>query len=155
METITREQILPINIETAWDFFSSPHNLCKITPPWLCFEVRSGGDERMYAGQVISYWIKPLLGVRTSWVTEITHVQEPVFFVDEQRLGPYAFWHHQHHFKESGCQTIVRDEVNYALPYGPLGSLVHAVWIRKKLESIFEYRQKALLDRFPENKPTP
>ncbi|MGE4195110.1 MAG: hypothetical protein AB7E51_17130, partial [Pseudodesulfovibrio sp.] len=107
------------------------------------------------AGQVISYWLKPLFGVRTSWVTEITHVQEPVIFVDEQRLGPYAFWHHQHHFKESGCQTIVRDEVNYALPYGPLGSLVHAVWIRKKLKSIFEYRQKALLDRFPENKPMP
>jgi len=147
IHTLIREQRLPISIEAAWDFFSSPNNLCKITPEWLCFEVRSGGSETMHAGQIITYWIKPLLDIKMSWVTEITHVREPFFFVDEQRLGPYRFWHHQHHFTASGDETIVRDKVNYALPFGVLGDAVHALWVKQKLNAIFDYRREILRDR--------
>lgn len=148
MKTLKREQTLPISIDAAWEFFSSPMNLCRITPDWLGFEVRSGGKTPMYAGQIITYTIKPALGITARWVTEITHVREPSFFVDEQRIGPYAFWHHQHRFEDVGGATRAYDEVNYALPLGMVGERLAGWWIEQRLESIFDYRRKALEGMF-------
>lgn len=148
MRTIKREQLLPISMDEAWEFFSSPQNLCKITPDWLCFDVRSGGDMPMYEGQIITYHIKPVLDITLTWVTEITHVREPYFFVDEQRLGPYAFWHHQHHFSEQDGGVLMKDEVNYALPFGLIGDVLGAPFVGRKLNKIFDYRMGAIPKNF-------
>lgn len=152
MNRLHREQQLPLSLEAAWDFFSSPDNLCRITPRWLCFEVCDGPCEPMYAGQILRYRIRPfpqpLSWLQVGWVTEITHVREPFFFVDEQRLGPYRFWHHQHHFSETPQGVLMRDVVHYALPMGPLGSLLDALWVRRRLEEIFDYRFRTLQGMF-------
>ena len=148
MKTLKRQQVLPIPINEAWEFFSSPMNLCRITPQWLSFVVRSGGETPMYAGQIITYSIKPFMGIPAQWVTEITHVREPFFFVDEQRIGPYAFWHHQHHFEDLGGATKVSDEVNYALPLGMVGESLGGAWIGRRLDVIFDYRRETLKEMF-------
>jgi ligand-binding SRPBCC domain-containing protein len=148
MNTIIREQQLPIPISEAWTFFSAPQNLSRITPDWLGFTIRSGAEKKMYQGQIITYWITPFPGIRSSWVTEITHVNEPNFFVDEQRLGPYAFWHHQHSFEAAGEATLIRDEVNYAVPLGLIGTIIDLFWINKRVNSIFDYRYKVLKELF-------
>lgn len=101
--TLTKKQFLPISIDQAWDFFSSLVNLKKITPEYMGFKITSDlGDGKMYSGQIISYIVTPVLGIPMSWTTEITHVLDKKYFVDEQRFGPYSFWHHQHWFKEVG-----------------------------------------------------
>ena len=145
---LTREQVLPISIAEAWTFFSNPRNLADITPPKLGLRVTSDLPERIHAGMVISYRLYPLMGVKLGWVTEITHVDEPHIFVDEQRFGPYRFWHHLHQFEAVDGGVLVRDIVNYALPFGPLGRLVHSPVVRRNLENIFAYRAKVLVDRF-------
>src|SRR5687768_2732990 len=112
---LTRTQFLPITLEEAWTFFSSPKNLARITPPGIGFKVLyiSGNQSEIYAGQIIRYKIKILPGVTVNWMTEITHMNKPYNFIDEQRFGPYAFWHHQHHFKEVQGGTEITDELNY------------------------------------------
>lgn len=143
-------QRLPIPAEEAWGFFSDPRNLAAITPPWLAFTVLSPDlPERMYEGLIISYTVRPVLNVPIKWVAEITHVREGEFFVDEQRAGPYSFWHHQHHFRAIDGGTEMRDVVHYAAPLGPLGDLVVRFQVRGKLEQIFDYRQKVLERRWP------
>jgi ligand-binding SRPBCC domain-containing protein len=137
-------QLLPVALEEAWDFFSDPRNLNRITPESLDFAITSRLPERMYAGLVITYRIKVALGIPATWVTEITHVREPELFVDEQRIGPYRFWHHQHHLRETGAGVEAEDIVHYALPFGPLGRIVHACFVKRKLGAIFEYRRRAL-----------
>lgn len=139
-------QHLPISLEEAWEFFSSPNNLGKITPPDMGFVITSDkkDGEKMYPGQLITYIIKPLLGIPMKWMTEITHVKEGEYFIDEQRFGPYKLWHHKHSFKKTTTGVEMHDEVNYVLPFGFLGTIAHMLFIRKRIEYIFEYRNKVV-----------
>jgi ligand-binding SRPBCC domain-containing protein len=141
---LERRQLLPISLETAWAFFSDPHNLQQITPVWLDFKITNTISGKMYPGMIISYRLRTLFRLPTTWITEITHVDEPVFFVDEMRVGPYRFWHHQHRFIETAAGIEMRDTVHYALKFGWLGQILHNMIIRTKLNEIFDYRQTAL-----------
>ncbi len=141
-------QILPVDVNTAWDFFSQPANLCRITPDWLCFDIRFAPDEKMYPGMIIEYVIRAVAGIPMRWLTEITQVQKPYFFVDEQRLGPYRFWHHQHLLKVAQGGVEVTDLVHYSLYLGPLASPLHVLLVRPRLEEIFTFRRKALTEIF-------
>ncbi len=143
--TLHREQFLPLSIDEAWDFFSSPKNLSKITPPHMKFRIiYISRDNAMYAGQVIRYIVHVLPGIPVHWMTEITHVKDKIFFVDEQRFGPYALWHHQHHFKEAEGGIHMTDIINYALPLGFLGRLAHWLFVKEQLSTIFDYRFSVL-----------
>lgn len=125
----------------AWDFFSTPRNLSKITPEHMGFNILYvSGGEKTYAGQIIRYHVQILPGIKVHWVTEITHVQEPEYFVDEQRFGPYALWHHQHRFKAVAGGVEMTDEVNYAIPVGFLGRLAHWLFVGREVNRIFEHR---------------
>ncbi len=150
---LKRTQILPISLQEAWDFFSSPKNLSKITPEQMGFKILyiSGGD-KAYAGQIIRYHVSILPGIKVHWVTEITQVKELVHFIDEQRFGPYALWHHQHHFKEVPEGIEMTDEVNYAIPLGLLGQLAHWLFVGKEVNTIFEHRFQVLEQYFKNNK---
>ena len=141
---LTRRQILPTDLEIAWRFFSDPSNLRLITPPWLDFRITSRVPERIYPGLIITYRIRPLAGIAVPWVSEITHVEPPRFFVDEQRQGPYRFWHHQHRLREEAGGVEKADLVHYGLPGGLIGIGLHAVLIRRKLDEIFRFRYHAL-----------
>lgn len=142
-------QKLNISKNDAWNFFSNPTNLSKITPNWLSFQVTSSLPEKMYAGLIISYTVKPLLNIPSSWVTEILHVNEQNYFVDEQRFGPYKMWHHEHIFKEADDGNILMEDiVSYAVPFGYLGRIVNSIIISKKINEIFEYRRIVLEKMF-------
>ncbi len=142
-------QIFPISLSTAWKFFSDPDNLSKITPKWLNFEITSELPRRMYAGMIISYKIRPLLNFPQSWVTEITHVNEPYYFVDEQRFGPYRMWHHEHIFTEIPDVGVeMQDIVTYIVPFGVLGRIANRLIVRKKILEIFKYRKEILQKMF-------
>ncbi len=146
---LKKEQLLPIKMEEAWDFFSSPRNLKKITPSYMGFSITTKDlASKMYAGQIISYIVKPVLGIPLKWTTEITHVKDREYFVDEQRFGPYALWHHQHWFEETKEGVLMKDHVSYALPLGFLGRMANAIFVRKQLETIFEYRKKVTSEIF-------
>jgi len=138
--TIEKKQFLPIDKDKCWSFFSNPANLQKITPPDMDFEILSGADHKMFGGQIIVYRIKLFPGIKAGWVTEITHVEEGKYFVDEQRFGPYKFWHHKHFFMENEGGMDVIDTVHYGIPFGIIGRLAHFIFIRRKLESIFNFR---------------
>ncbi len=138
--TIHRIQNLPCSIAEAWEFISNPGNLKLITPSFLNFEIMSGGELPMFPGQIISYRVSPVLGISISWVTEITHVQEPFYFVDEQRIGPYRFWHHQHFLREVPGGVEMRDRVHYKLSFGVLGRVIDHMFVSRKLGQIFDYR---------------
>lgn len=142
-------QVVPIPLHAAWAFFSDPRNLPRITPPWLGFEVTSPLPAEMYAGLIITYRVRPLFGVALAWVTEITHLREPHFFVDEQRFGPYRFWHHQHHFREAEGGTEIHDLVHYALPVAPLAPAVNRWMVSPRVAEIFRFRRAVLAERFP------
>jgi len=144
---LQRVQTLPIALATAWAFFSDPRNLPAITPPDLGFCISSAVPERMYAGMVVSYRVTPFCCFSVAGTTEITHVREPEFFVDEQRFGPYRFWHHQHLFKETEQGTEMTDLVQYLLPFGYVG-LVVAGYVRSRLERIFDFRRDELIRQF-------
>ncbi|HKJ32579.1 MAG TPA: SRPBCC family protein [Balneolales bacterium] len=140
-----REQQLPISMDEAWGFFSSPKNLAKITPDDMGFEITSDfEDEEIYPGKLISYNITPIFGISMTWLTEITQAQKPYYFVDEQRSGPYAMWHHEHHFREINDGIEMRDRLYYQMPFGFLGSTVHSLIVRKRIEHIFDYRYSVL-----------
>jgi len=144
-----RNQVLPIEIQEAWDFFSSPVNLKEITPDSMGFDIISDFEgEKMYPGLILEYIIRPLLNIPVHWVTEITQVKEPFYFVDEQRFGPYKFWHHQHHFKETPEGVEVRDIVNYSLPFGFFADLMHPLIVEPRLKKIFDYRSEKLENKF-------
>ena len=152
---LKRSQVLPITLQHAWEFFSSPKNLAKITPEQMGFNILSiSGGDKMYAGQIINYKIKILPFYRARWTTEITHVQEPFYFVDEQRFGPYALWNHQNHFKEVTGGVEVKYDVHYAIPFGFLGRLANAVFVQRELNTIFEYRNAILQKYFPSGDKT-
>jgi ligand-binding SRPBCC domain-containing protein len=149
MQELHFTQQLPISLDRAWEFFSNPANLKEITPSYMDFVVTSARQqEHMYAGQIITYTVRPVLGIPLNWCTEITHVVDKQYFVDEQRFGPYAFWHHQHRFTETGGGTLMEDILHYKVPLGFLGNWVNALFVRSKVESIFQYRRKVLTERF-------
>ncbi len=148
IHVLERTQRLPITPEEAWDFFSDPGNLALITPPSLRFEITSRPPGEIYPGAVITYRIRPLFGIPASWVTEISHVEKPSFFVDIQLLGPYRLWHHQHNFAQVEGGTEMRDTVHYALPFGPLGEMAHRILVRRRLEEIFDFRRQFLAGKF-------
>jgi len=136
-------QKLSVSLEEAWDFFSNPANLADITPGTMGFQVISKyHGEKMYAGQVIEYYVKPVLNIPLYWMTEITHVVEKKYFVDEQRFGPYSLWHHQHHFNAVNGGVEMTDIVHYKLPFWFLGDIAHWLFVKKQLEEIFEFRYK-------------
>jgi len=145
-----RTQKLPLSLNEAWDFFSNPRNLAIITPPSLGFKVTSEVPPRMYQGMIVTYTVTPLLNYPVRWVTEITHVDEGRMFVDEQRFGPYRFWHHQHLFEETEGGVEVTDLIHYALPLGPLGRIAHSLIVKRQLDEIFEFRRKYLKEKFGE-----
>lgn len=147
--TLERTQILPINLETAWEFFSNPDNLVKITPPDMQFRITSPPQSVIYAGQIITYTVRPLSRISVNWTTEITHVESPNFFVDEQRFGPYRFWHHQHRFREVDGGVEVHDLVHYLLSQYQLAGLVNYLFVAPRLRQIFNYRSRALQEKFP------
>lgn len=149
MYQLKRTQFIPADLETCWHFFSNPNNLEKITPKSMGFVVRTQVPDVMYPGMMIGYYVRPLLGIRLKWVTEITHVKDGLFFVDEQRIGPYRLWHHEHHFKAVDHGVEMTDIVSYQLPFGWLGRLAHSLFVKKKLEHIFAYRVKRVEELFP------
>jgi ligand-binding SRPBCC domain-containing protein len=143
--TISRKQFLPVTQEDAWQFFSSPKNLARITPDYMRFHITYvSGAGGMYPGQIIRYRIFVLPFLPVAWTTEITHVNVGNYFVDEQRFGPYSMWHHQHHFSRRENGVEMTDEVNYALPLGILGRIAHALFVKRQLKKIFDYRFSTL-----------
>ena len=145
-------QNLPISVDEAWDFLSDPKNLKTITPDYMGFDILSGADRKMFAGQIIQYIVTPIAGIPTKWVTEITHVKDKEFFVDEQRFGPYALWHHKHFIKPIPGGVEMEDIVDYKLPMGILGQLVHPIIVKPKLKEIFDYRFQKLIELYGEYK---
>lgn len=147
---LQKKQNLPITVEKAWEFLSDPKNLKAITPDYMGFNILSGADRPMYPGQIIQYIVTPILGIKTKWVTEITHVQHQKYFVDEQRFGPYALWHHKHFIKEIDGGVEMEDIIDYKIPLGILGQMAHPFLVKPKLEEIFSYRQTKLIELFGE-----
>lgn len=144
IHVIKEVQQLPVSVEQAWSFFSSPHNLKKLTPAKLGLKITSAVDaEEIYAGQIITYTVKPLFGMPMFWMTEITHLERNKLFVDEQRKGPYALWHHEHHFKAVDGGTEMTDIVHYKIPFGVFGALGTPI-VKSELKKIFEYRQRQI-----------
>ena len=144
-----QEQVLKTSLEEIWDFISSPENLKQITPPHMLFEITSRSREgKIYPGMIISYKVKPLPYFKTTWVTEITQVENKVFFVDEQRIGPYKMWHHEHWLEATADGVKMTDIITYQPPLGILGTVANHLVIRKKLDEIFASRKGSLLEIF-------
>jgi len=142
---LQKKQIIPSSIDIIWDFISTPQNLKLITPPEMGFDIKSENlPNNIYAGMIIEYTVRPLLGIPTTWVTEISQLVERKYFIDEQRVGPYKFWHHQHLIEPHSNGVLMTDIVSYKPPLGFIGSLANGLVISKKLEDIFEYRRVAL-----------
>ncbi|MFD2144624.1 SRPBCC family protein [Mucilaginibacter antarcticus] len=144
------EHKLPIPLAETWDFFTSPLNLAKITPPQMGFEVTSPYDanSKVYEGMIITYKITPLFGIKMDWMTEITHVKEHQYFIDEQRFGPYALWHHEHHFEEIKGGVNMKDILYYAIPYGAIGKLANSILVANEVNKIFTHREQAINEMF-------
>lgn len=150
MYQLRSRQSLAISPERAWEFLSGPANLKIITPPAMGFHILSGDGRSMFPGQIIQYTVSPFPGYTTKWVTEITHVSHGNYFVDEQRFGPYALWHHKHFLKEIPGGTEMEDIIDYKLPFGILGQLAHPLLVKKQLLKIFTYREQRLKELFGE-----
>lgn len=147
---LTFKQSLPLSLDEAWDFFSSPHNLVEITPDDMAFKVTSAfhKEEKMYPGMIITYKVSPLFGINLNWMTEITQVEDKKYFIDEQRFGPFKFWHHQHHFKAIPNGVEMTDILTYGLPFGILGKIAHGIMVGQKIKEIFTFREKKTNDLF-------
>ena len=141
-------QKLPISLNEGWDFLSSPNNLELITPKSMDFNITDWDRKKAYPGQIIQYTVKPILGIKINWVTEITHVRAKEYFVDEQRFGPYTFWHHKHFIKEIEGGVIMEDVIHYKPPFGLIGVLLNFLFINSKLNSIFKHRELELIKTF-------
>jgi len=143
------EQFIDASIEEVWNFMSSPKNLKEITPKHMGFDITSDNkDQKMYEGMIVSYIVKPILGIPTKWLTEITHVVDKKYFVDEQRVGPYKLWHHQHILEERDNGVYMIDIITYQPPFGFLGAIANSLFIKKQLDAIFEYRFEAVNHKF-------
>ncbi len=148
MRRLKQEQFLPISLEDAWAFFSTPKNLNEITPADLVFEVTSELPDKIYEGLIITYRIKPMLNIPVNWCTEITHVKELAYFVDEQRKGPYSIWHHEHHFQAVEGGVLMTDILHYDIGKSVFGWVAGKLFVHKKVREIFRYRLKALEKHF-------
>jgi ligand-binding SRPBCC domain-containing protein len=146
--TFRSVQNLPITLDEAWEFISNPKNLKVITPDYMGFVTLSGDEKPLYAGQLIQYIVTPLLGIPMKWVTEITNVEEKHYFVDQQLFGPYSLWHHKHFVREIPGGVEMEDIVDYKVPMGILGQMVHPFLVKPKLNEIFEYRKNKLIELF-------
>ena len=149
IKTLKTTQILPISIEEAWAFFSSPANLNNITPSDMRFDITSEVPEKMYEGLIITYKVSPFLNLPLDWVTEITHIREPHYFVDEQRKGPYRIWHHEHHFREVDGGVEMTDILHYDVGKWVFGRLASLIFVDRKVRQIFSFREKKLEELFP------
>ena len=145
---LRREQTVPATIDEAWDFISNPGNLKLITPGHMGFDISGVPPGKMYPGMIISYTVRPLLGIKMLWVSEITHVREKQYFVDEQRSGPYKMWHHEHFIESVPAGVLMTDIVSYIPPAGFIGNIANSLLIRKELKKIFDYREEALAGIF-------
>ncbi len=145
---LRQEQLLNISREEAWNFLSNPNNLNEITPPSLKFRIVNEIAPKMYSGQIIKYMVEIIPGIKQTWLTEIKNVKEGSYFIDEQRFGPYKFWHHQHIIEKLQGKVNMIDIVNYGVPFGILGRLVHKLFIRPKLIQIFNFRFEYLKKKF-------
>lgn len=142
MKVYKKETVQYVNasVEECWAFFSSPRNLQKITPKTMGFQITDFDNKSMYVGQIIQYKVSPLAGLKLSWTTEITFVKDKSYFIDEQRFGPYALWHHKHFFEPTENGTKMTDLVHYALPLGFIGRIMNTLVVKNKLKEIFDYR---------------
>ncbi len=140
--------IIDANLEQVWNFFSNPDNLGELTPKHIKFEIRSDNETSMYAGKIISYNITPIASIPMKWVTEITHYKERKYFIDEQRFGPFKFWHHLHKFIEEDGKTIMIDEVSFAYYGGYIGGLLQQSFLSKRIKNIFDFRTKKIRELF-------
>jgi len=146
--TLRTAQKLPINIDSAWSFFSNPANLHLITPKYLDMKFSSDLPSEIYPDLLITYSVRPILGLPIKWVTEITYAQKPHYFLDEQCFGPYKFWRHQHHFITIDGGVEMTDVVNYALPFWVLGRIAHGIFVQRQLLEIFKFRRDFLQRHF-------
>lgn len=151
IHSLRRRQFLPITLEEAWPFFSTPRNLEAITPGFMNFRITSDVPEHIYSGLIITYRIAAVAGIPMTWVTEIKHVEHLHRFVDEQRLGPFRFWFHEHRFTAVEGGIEMEDSVHYVMPWGWLGEWVHAVFIRRRLQAIFDFRRNYVAGIWPMN----
>lgn len=144
--TLHFTQKMPISLAQAWDFFSSPLNLSKITPKSMNFVITSDytPDTKMYEGMIITYKVSPLLRIKMDWMTEITHVKEGHYFIDEQRFGPFKFWHHEHHFEAIEGGVLMTDKLTYGIPFGFIGRIANSLMVAKQTQEIFNFREKAV-----------
>ena len=145
---IKTKQKLPISAKKAWEFLSDPNNLAEITPRYMNFKILSGADRSIFAGQIIQYKVTPVLGITLKWVTEITHVKENEYFVDEQRFGPYSLWHHKHFINEIDGGVEMEDIIDYKIPFGILGQIAHPLFVKNKLKQSFKFGEKKLIKLF-------
>ncbi len=145
---LLREQILPADLDRVWRFFATPRNLDELTPPDLKFRILTAVPESMYPGLLIEYRISPLPGVWLRWLTEIRHIRDREYFVDEQRIGPYRLWYHEHHFEAVPGGVRMTDRVTYEVGWGPFGWLAEKLWVRRQLEHIFDYRARKVAEVF-------
>ena len=150
LHSLHREQLISAPRERVWEYFCDPANLNEMTPPDMNFEIITPHLASMYAGQLIEYRVEFIRGLRSSWLTEIAHVRAGEYFVDEQRLGPYQFWYHQHSFEAVSGGTHMVDQVTYSISFGPLGDLLNAAWIGGRLKGIFDFRALKIKQIFPE-----
>jgi ligand-binding SRPBCC domain-containing protein len=149
LSIIRTKQFIKSDLNTVWEFISSPKNLSKITPEYMGFDILSDLEEnKMYPGQIIEYYVTPVAGIKMHWITEITHVKHKEYFVDEQRFGPYAMWHHKHFLKEVPGGVEMTDIVHYKAPYGIFGKLANTLFIKKQLKTIFDFRYKKMEELF-------
>ncbi len=152
INTLKVSQEFDITLNKAWDFFSNPKNLSEITPSDMGFNITSEIPNQMYVGQIVTYRVAPILGIKLNWVTEITHINNKMFFVDEQRFGPYSLWHHKHFIKEVDGGIEMLDIIDYKIPLGFIGRLANPILVKPKLNEIFNYRKKKLVELFGELK---
>jgi ligand-binding SRPBCC domain-containing protein len=152
MYILHKTQNIPITLDEAWKFLSNPKNLSILTPKEMNMTIVSGADRPMYQGQVIQYSVTPVAGIKTKWISEITHFVEGKYFVDLQLYGPYAYWHHQHFIHEIEGGVQMEDIIHYKVPLGILGKMVHPFLVKPKLEQVFEYRKERLTELFGEYK---
>jgi ligand-binding SRPBCC domain-containing protein len=146
---LSTETFIPASHDTVWNYFATPINLNEMTPPDMSFEILTDVQGvKMYAGMIIQYKVRPLLNIPMGWTTEITHCEEGKYFVDEQRFGPYALWHHQHHFEAVDGGVKMTDTIHYAIGMGVLGRIAYAVYVKNRLEGIFSYREKRVKEIF-------
>jgi ligand-binding SRPBCC domain-containing protein len=143
------KQRLNASLNEVWDFIRSPENLKKITPEHMGFDIMTKDlPKQIYPGMIVAYKVSPVFGIKLTWVSEITHVEEGKYFIDEQRVGPYKIWHHEHFIREEDGEVVMSDIITYVPPFGLLGVLVNSLLIKKQLKTIFDFRSKALEKEF-------